>query len=124
MNALNFARPIGPSRFRQCGECRGSGEVEGQDTWDSDAIANSTDCPSCGGTGGDYFPLHGYTFDALPKMTAARTRYLTNRHNSSPEWSFVSPHSRTVGEVVALQYGAARQLAVSPLDRPLPGADA
>lgn len=115
MSALHFPRPIGPPRFRPCAQCLGSGEMPGEDTFHADAIANSTACPECLGKGGAYFPLHGYDYDALLKLAPIRARYLAHRFNTRPD-PFLARH--TVGEMVALQYGVARQLATSPVHLP------
>lgn len=112
-------------RFRQCGECRGEGMIPGRDTWDSDARANSTDCPACGGRGGDYFPLHGYDYDAMsPKrLQAARAAFLRDRYDTrEPDLWALAARFPTRAALAAYRYGEARQLAVSPLDRPLPDA--
>lgn len=108
----------GPTRFRQCETCRGQGYVDGEATFDDDATANEVECPDCFGKGGDYFPLHALSYDALPRLAKARREYLRDRNDTRPAWpaTFGSWPARC--EYAAQQYGKALAEATSPVHLP------
>ena len=112
------ANYTGPKRFRQCGTCRGAGELPGQDTWDSDAIANSTVCPDCQGHGGLDFPLHALNYDVLPQLAKVRAAYLRDRYDSRPAQPAVFGAWPARCEYAAKRYGEVRAAAMSPVCLP------
>jgi len=111
---LRSLRGPGPHRFRQCPDCRGAGEIDGQADWHSDARCNATDCRTCFGEGGDYFPLHGYDYDPLNDLAAARKAYLRDRYDTRPVALSATGIWPARCEDSARKYGALRQRIVSP----------